>query len=152
MDLSWKFLTAWQLRSKPVAFMVLMLALVLLAGSQIASAQTSKEAGTKAAPPSNKQLASPEIERRVNELLKKMTLGRKTGAIGSVQRQRLLQSSADGRRGGQPGQESDGAPASRCDGIGVERKAGLVAEHGWTGSAQMHCSMRRWKKAGCTFR
>jgi beta-glucosidase len=58
-----------------------MLALALSGALQSASAQASGESAHHAAPPSNKQLASPEIERRVDELLKKMTLEEKLGQL-----------------------------------------------------------------------
>ncbi len=58
-----------------------LLVLGLLGASQNASSQTRKESGGDAAPPANKQLASPEIERRVDELLKKMTLEEKLGQL-----------------------------------------------------------------------
>jgi beta-glucosidase len=56
--------------------------LVLLSTSAVpgALAQT-KAAGTGNAAPSNKQLASPEIERKVDALLKKMTLDEKLGQL-----------------------------------------------------------------------
>jgi beta-glucosidase len=58
-----------------------MVALAVSGALQSASAQASGEGTRHATPPSNKQLASPEIERRVDELLKKMTLEEKLGQL-----------------------------------------------------------------------
>lgn len=59
------------------AWLVLLFMLVSFYGVSLARAQ----AGGKSAAPSNRQLASPEIERKVDALLKKMTLEEKLGQL-----------------------------------------------------------------------
>lgn len=63
---------------RPQQVVVLLAALVFAVGTHITLAQ-SPAAGKGA--PSNKQLASPEIERKVDALLKKMTLDEKLGQL-----------------------------------------------------------------------
>jgi beta-glucosidase len=53
--------------------------LILL--STLAGLPALSQAAAKSAPPSNKQLASPQIEQKVNALLKKMTLEEKLGQL-----------------------------------------------------------------------
>jgi beta-glucosidase len=53
--------------------------LILL--STLAGLPALSQAAVKSAPPSNKQLASPQIEQKVNALLKKMTLEEKLGQL-----------------------------------------------------------------------
>jgi len=81
MNLFGTFLSGLPARKKTAAFLALMPALVLLGALQNTFAQTARETGRNATPPSNKQLASPEIERRVDDLLKKMTLEEKLGQL-----------------------------------------------------------------------
>ena len=81
MNLSSGLLSSWPARTKSAVLVVLLLMLELPGAPQNASAQTSKKSGQNAVSHSNKQLASPEIERRVDELLKKMTLEEKLGQL-----------------------------------------------------------------------
>lgn len=69
--------------NRAVLFVALALALGMHAPSALheAYAQVNKEAGHTTASASNKQLASPEIERRVDQLLQKMTLEEKLGQL-----------------------------------------------------------------------
>jgi len=80
MNLFGSFLSSRPARKKSAVFVVL-LALGFLGSLQNASAQTSREKGRNAVPSSNSQLASPEIERRVDDLLRKMTLEEKLGQL-----------------------------------------------------------------------
>jgi beta-glucosidase len=80
MILSGCFLVDRPVRNKSAIVVALLLGLGLPGVWQNASAQTSKE-GTQKVAPSSKQLASPEIERRVDALLKKMTLEEKLGQL-----------------------------------------------------------------------
>lgn len=60
---------------------VFVMAWAVLCLGSAAGGQTSSQAGQGAARPSNAQLVSPEIERRVDALLKKMTLEEKLGQL-----------------------------------------------------------------------
>jgi len=61
MNLFGTFLSGLPARKKTAAFLALMPALVLLGALQNTFAQTARETGRNATPPSNRQLASPEI-------------------------------------------------------------------------------------------
>jgi len=81
MNLFRSFPIGRPVRRMSVVFLALFVALELLGASQNASSQAGKKSGQDPVPPSNKQLASPETERRVDELLKKMTLEEKLGQL-----------------------------------------------------------------------
>jgi beta-glucosidase len=74
------FPNTWSTNCSRLFWLVLMLVLLSTSAVPGALAQT-KAAGTGNAAPSNKQLASPEIERKVDALLKKMTLDEKLGQL-----------------------------------------------------------------------
>ncbi|HEY1580797.1 MAG TPA: glycoside hydrolase family 3 N-terminal domain-containing protein [Terracidiphilus sp.] len=67
--------------NRALLYVALALALQAPGALHEACAQVNRENGHPAASPSNNQLASPEIERRVDELLKKMTLEEKLGQL-----------------------------------------------------------------------
>ena len=80
MNSSRSFANTWDINCSRLFWLVLMFVLLSTSAVPGALAQ-AKGSSSGSAAPSNKQLASPEIERKVDALLKKMTLDEKLGQL-----------------------------------------------------------------------